>query len=87
MRRNNVGTFFTVYGNPISIGLPGESDLTLFAKGGKTYFVEIKTAKGRQSQKQKNFERIVSELGFEYIVMRSIDDAKRFVKKIGGEAQ
>ncbi|MBQ3969495.1 MAG: VRR-NUC domain-containing protein [Clostridia bacterium] len=82
VRRNNVGTFFTAYGNPIVIGLPGESDLTLFQRGGKTVFIEIKTDKGRQSKQQKIFEKRVKELGFEYVIMKSLEDAERFIEEV-----
>lgn len=85
VRRNNTGVFLTSYGTPITIGIPGESDLALFAQGGKTYFIEIKTASGRQSQKQKNFEKRVRELGFTYIIMRSPDDAREFIKAVKSE--
>lgn len=75
--------FLTAYGAPINIGLPGEADLTLFAKGGRTYFIEIKTPKGRQSKQQKQFQKAVEKLGFSYIIMKSVDDAKRFIEKMG----
>ena len=82
VRRNNVGTFLTVYGKPIVIGLPGEADLTLFAKGGKTVFIEIKTAAGRQSKQQRAFEKRVKELGFDYVIMRSLEDARELVREV-----
>jgi len=82
VRRNNVGTFLTAYGKPIKIGLPGESDLTLFQKGGRTVFIEIKTDKGKQSKQQKVFEERVKELGFAYVIMKSLEDAKRFIEEV-----
>lgn len=85
VRRNNVGTFLTVNGNPINIGLPGEADLTLFAKGGKTVFVEVKTPTGRQSKQQKAFQKRVEELGFEYMIARSLEDIKKFVEGVENE--
>lgn len=81
VRRNNVGTFVTLDGRPIVIGIPGESDLTLFCRGGRTVFIEVKTPTGRQSKKQKKFQAAVERLGFEYIIMRSVEDAKRFIEK------
>lgn len=81
VRRNNVGVFITPYGQKIHIGLSGESDLTLFCKNSKTYFIEIKTPCGRQAQNQKNFQKAVENLGFEYIIMRSVDDAKKFLER------
>lgn len=85
VRRNNVGTFLTINGNPINIGLPGEADLTLFQKGGKTVFVEVKTPTGRQSKQQRTFQKRVEELGFKYKIVRSLDDAKNLILEVSNE--
>lgn len=82
VRRNNVGTFITPYGAPIAIGIPGESDLTLFCHGGRTIFIEVKTPTGRQSKQQKRFQAAVERLGFEYKIMRSVEDAEEFIKNV-----
>ena len=37
-------------------------------------FIELKTAKGRQSDNQKYFECVLKEQGYEYVVIRSIED-------------
>ena len=87
VRRNNVGTFLTVNGYPINIGLPGEADLTLFQKGGKTVFIEVKTPTGRQSKQQRVFQRRVEELGFEYIIARDLEDIKELVKKVESDGR
>lgn len=80
--RNNVGKFFTAYGQPIAIGTPGLSDLTLYSNGGKTIFIEVKTATGRQSEQQKRFQKAVERLGYEYIIMRSIEEAEDLCLKL-----
>ena len=85
VRRNNVGTFLTINGNPINIGLPGEADLTLFQRGGKTVFIEVKTPTGRQSKQQRAFQKRVEELGFEYKIVRSLDDAKNLILEVSNE--
>ena len=85
VRRNNVGIFFTAYGARIAIGLPGEPDLTLFTKTGKTIFIEIKTPTGRQSEKQRHFQKLVEGYGFRYVVMRSVEDAKRLLREVQNE--
>lgn len=85
VRRNNVGTFFTANGTPIVIGIPGESDLTLFRRGGKTIFIEIKTESGKQSEKQKRFQKAVELLGFKYIILRSVEDAKKLIDEVENE--
>lgn len=74
--RNNVGTFLTMNGYPISIGIVGMADLTLFAKGGKTIFIEVKTPSGRLSEGQKRFRQTVTELGFDYVIIRSMKEAE-----------
>lgn len=85
VRRNNVGTFLTINGNPINIGLPGEADLTLFQRGGKTIFIEVKTPTGRQSKQQRAFQKRVEELGFKYKIVRSLDDAKNLILEVSNE--
>lgn len=80
--RNNVGKFFTVYGQPIAVGVPGLSDLTLYAAGGKTIFIEIKTPAGRQSKQQKRFQTAVEKLGYEYIIMRSVEEAEKLCLRL-----
>ena len=75
----------TAYGKPIAVGLPGEADLTLYYKGGKTVFIEIKTPTGRQSKQQRAFEKRVKELGFTYLIMRSLDDVREFIKEVEDE--
>ena len=85
VRRNNVGTYLTPYGKPIVIGIPGEPDLTLFTKTGETIFIEIKTPTGRQSEKQKHFQKVVENYGFRYIIMRSVEDAKKLIQEVQNE--
>ena len=59
--------------------LAGVSDLILLHNK-KTYFVELKDYKGRQSDKQKDFENIVSLQGFKYFLVRSLDEFKKIIK-------
>lgn len=80
--RNNVGTFITPYGQPVRIGIPGEPDLTLFTKTGKTIFIEVKTPTGRLSAKQKHFRKVVEGYGFRFVVLRSVDDAKKLAEEV-----
>lgn len=61
--------------------LPGVSDLVAVWKDGSISFVEMKDAKGRQSQHQVAFQKRVTELGHEYVVLRSLDDAKALARR------
>ncbi len=80
--RNNVGNFFTAYGQPIAVGVPGLSDLTLYADKGKTIFIEVKTSTGRQSEQQKRFQQAVENLGYEYIIIRDLEEAEKLCLKL-----
>lgn len=56
----------------------GVSDLIVLLPN-KVLFVEVKTNTGVQSDKQKEFQQQVEKLGFEYHLVRSLDD---FIKII-----
>ena len=58
--------------------LSGVSDLIVI-KPNKAIFVEVKTDIGRQSEDQKKFEEIVKNLGFEYHLVRSLQDFKKII--------
>ena len=61
----------------IAIGmLPGVSDLIVVTKG-KVLFVEVKDYKGIQRPNQVDFENKVKALGFEYYLVRSLDEFKQ----------
>lgn len=55
---------------------PGVSDLVVILPS-RIVFLEVKTATGRQSEHQRRFEARVKELGFEYYVVRSVDDVSK----------
>lgn len=58
----------------IATGLmSGVSDL-LFIMPGRVIFVEIKAPGGVQSKEQIEFQRIVEALGFEYCIVRSVEE-------------
>ena len=56
----------------------GVSDLIVLLPN-RCLFVEVKTDVGRQSDKQKEFEQIVKKLGFEYQLVRSLNDFLTFI--------
>ena len=61
--------------------LKGASDLIVIFPNGKLCFVELKTDKGVQSIEQKDFECRVSSLGFEYHLIRSLEEFKLLTLK------
>jgi hypothetical protein len=56
----------------------GVSDLIVLLPN-RCLFIEVKTDVGRQSDKQKEFEQIVKKLGFDYQLVRSLDDFLTFI--------
>lgn len=61
--------------------LPGVSD-TILVLPNKVIFCEFKDAKGRQSDKQIDFENRVTALGFEYWIIRNLEDFKNKVAQL-----
>jgi hypothetical protein len=62
----------------IRMGVPGCGDLTgvVTVSGlGIRLEIEVKTAKGRQSEQQIKFGKMVADRGGIYILARSVDDA------------
>ncbi len=61
----------------------GVSDLNLdIARNGYHGLrIEMKTAKGKQSENQKTWQRKVEAQGYKYIVCRSLDDFRKEIKE------
>lgn len=59
----------------------GVSDM-LFMHKGKTYCFELKNKFGTQSDKQKWWQSIVQVEGFNYHIVRSLDEFKNHINRI-----
>ncbi|SVC35948.1 uncharacterized protein METZ01_LOCUS288802 [marine metagenome] len=82
--KNNSGAYKTDHGAFVRYGKPGSSDFLLFLKGGDNVFLEVKTLKGRQTDRQKEFQQRVERLGHRYQIVTSarevwmiLEDAKK----------
>lgn len=58
--------------------LSGVSDL-IIVHPDKTFFIELKTEKGIQSENQKEFEARVKNLNHEYYLIRSLEEFKQLI--------
>jgi len=65
--------FYTIVNNNESSGL---SDLIAY-KNCFAIFIEVKTATGKQTEKQKKFERLCKDKNCVYLVVRSFEDIER----------
>jgi len=54
--------------------LAGASDLIVITPNGKLMFIELKTETGIQSEKQKDFQIRVNNLGYEYHLIRNLEN-------------
>jgi hypothetical protein len=72
--RRNVGKARDPSGRVIRFGLPGQADIGAIIDG-RPVEIEVKTASGRQSQEQRNWQAAVERAGGIYILARSPDDA------------
>lgn len=59
----------------------GAPDLLVFLPAGKLICLEVKTETGKQSDSQIAFEQKLSDLGFDYFVVRSVEDVKNILDK------
>ena len=62
---------------------PGAADLCVLLPKGRCIWMETKTAKGRQSDKQKGFQARCLRLGHVYVLVRSVQDAIDILKVVG----
>jgi hypothetical protein len=63
-----------------AIGMYAGFSDTIVIHFGKVLFIEFKDEKGRQSDKQKEFEIKIKANGFEYHLVRSLEQFKQIIK-------
>jgi hypothetical protein len=57
----------------------GQPDMVV-CRGGKVYFVELKTRTGRQSDEQKKFQAKAEAMGIPYLIWRNLEDCEKWLK-------
>jgi len=61
--------------------IPGPSDLIYLRPGGRPLLMELKLETGVQSPAQKEWQAVVGSAGYEYVIVRSLNDAKGYFPK------
>lgn len=74
--RVNTGAF-KVGGRFVRFGFPGMADISGILINGRRLEIEVKTAKGKQSQPQKNFEKMIKKHNGIYLLAREYDTVKK----------
>lgn len=78
--REQVGKFYTQYGEFISVGFLGKPDLMGFRlSDGKIIFLETKTPKGKASKEQKNFAKAMSKYPVIHGFVRTVEEAREVI--------
>ena len=60
----------------VRAGVPGQADLTGILPDGRRLEVETKSATGRQTEDQRNFQRMIERFGGVYVLARSVEDVR-----------
>ncbi len=82
--RNETGVGLTMSEphRPFHYGLIGSSDIFVLVQNGPLVGLEVKTGNATQSKQQRNFHRRIKQLGHEYCVVRSVQEAVAFVRGV-----
>jgi hypothetical protein len=78
---------YAIYQKLLKMGLKtGIPDIVFLVKGGKVFFIEMKTPTGTLSKNQKFRIPIIEALGFDVHICRSLDDVKKVMSGYGLQA-
>lgn len=78
--RSNSGVAYSVdCGRAIRFGLKGQADISGIMTGGVRVEIECKSRRGRQTEEQRAFEKMIRAMGGVYILARSLDDVRRVI--------
>jgi hypothetical protein len=76
--RQNTGVGRTMDGKRVTrFGVEGGGDLSGIVLGGQRLEVEVKSARGRQSEQQQRFQQMIESFGVIYVLARSEDEAEQ----------
>lgn len=67
----------------IRYGIVGEADIMIIlSPRGRVLYLEAKTGNARQSEGQKDFQKLIISMGGYYFVFRSIDEAIKIIDTV-----
>mgnify|MGYP006421254555 CR=1 FL=1 len=63
---------------------PGRADM-VFYWNGRAVHIELKTPNGLQSKAQKEWQKLIISQGFNYVIVRSLNEFKALIEGILGQ--
>ena len=63
-------------------GVPGQADISGILSDGRRLEIECKTSTGRQSAKQRAWQRMIEKYGGVYILARSVEDVSACLSRL-----
>ena len=69
----------------VRFGVPGQADLTGILPDGRRLEIEAKSPDGRQTEEQRNFQRMIERFGGVYVLARSVEDVACALRRAGYE--
>ena len=81
-QKNNSGALPTAQGSWIRFGKAGAPDFIIWLPQGKNICLEVKNETGKLSPIQKKFRDKITKLGYEYFIVRSVDEAEKIINRI-----
>lgn len=69
----------------VRFGIPGQADLTGILPDGRRLEVEAKSVDGRQTEEQRNYQRMIERFGGVYVLARTVEDVSRALRAAGYE--
>jgi len=71
----------------VRAGVPGQADLTGILPDGRRLEIEAKSDRGRQTEDQRNFQRMIERFGGVYVLARSVEDVERALQQAGYDVE
>jgi len=68
---------------PVRFGVPGQADLTGILPDGRRLEIEVKAARGRQTEDQQNYQTMIERLGGVYVLAYSVEDVREALNSEG----
>lgn len=74
-------------GRFVSFALAGQSDISGIYRDGRRIEIEVKAARGRPSEQQRAWAKMIEKMGGLYLLARSADEVESWLDGIAKETK